>query len=148
MECSLTNIFKGLKILSVLLAMVLVTSCDDDVVGKWDPMKWEYKNISEGIRIIKPNREESKSCAEIEVSRSGSVDIVCKNYKNLWFVEYPDISYDDNSHKQFSMENCEMKIEGNTIHCEFINIEPSSSEKFSVAVSAGDVFFQFGININ
>ena len=142
---------KRLKILIFLLAMVFVSSCDDDVVGKWDSMKWEYKNVSDGIKIIKPSgkdKDHDEHWVEIEVSKSGSLDIVCKNYKGFWFVEYPDISYEGDYSTQFSMENCKMKIEGNTIHCEFRNIEQSVTDQFPVVVSAGDIFFQFIISVN
>lgn len=140
-----------LKILFFLLAITFVSSCEDDVVGKWDPMKWEYKNISDGIKIIKSggkNNGHDNFTAEIDVNKSGSIDIECKNYKRFWFQEYPNMNYEGDFFNQFYTKNCEMKIEGSTIHCEFINVELSPSDRFSVVVTAGDVFFQFIIDIN
>ena len=145
------NHIKILKLLFVMFTLVFISSCEDDVVGKWEPMKWDYKNVSSGIRVIKPggkDKDHAKYDAKIEVSESGSIDIICKNYNSFWFEEYHDMSYEDDSRTNFSTENCEMKIEGNTIHCRFINIEGLQSEGFTVVVTAGDIFFHFIIDIN
>ena len=141
---------KKLKFLFFLFVMFFVSACDDDVVGKWDPMQWEYKNVSEGIKIVKPSgkdKEHARYSVEIEVAKSGSLDIVCKNYKSFWFEEYPEINYEGDYSTQFTSEYCNMKIEGNTIHCEFSNIERSPSAEFPVVVTAGDIFFRFLIEI-
>lgn len=135
----------------ILFALVLISSCDDDVVGKWEPMKWDYENVTSGIKITKPSgkdKDHAKYDAKIEVSESGSLDIICKNYNGFWFAEYPDMSYEDESLTHFSTENCDMKIEGNTIHCQFINIDDLQSEDFTIVVTAGDIFFHFIIDIN
>lgn len=142
---------KGLRLLFFMLSMVLIASCDDDVVGKWDPMKWEYKNVSDGIKIIKPtgsDKDHAKYLAKIVVTKSGTVDIVCKNYKGFWFEDYPGISNEGDFRNKFSTDNCDMEIEGNTIHCEFTNIEGYLSEEYKIVVTAGDVFFSFKIDIN
>ena len=139
---------KKLNILFFLFAMVFITACDDDVVGKWEPMKWEYKNLSEGIKIFKPTgKDKDQNWTKIKVSKSGSLDIACKNYKSFWFEEYPEINYEGDYHTQFTSEYCNMKIEGNTIHCEFSNIERSPSAEIPVVVTAGDIFFRFLIEI-
>lgn len=142
---------KSLKIILVLFTLTFIASCEDDVVGKWESMKWDYQNIDSGIKIIKPggkDKDHSKHEAKIEVSKSGSLDIICKNYNHFWFAEYPDMTYEEESQTLFSTDNCEMKIEGNTIHCEFINVEKSQSEVFTIVVTAGDIFFHFIIDIN
>ena len=142
------QLLKSFKLLTFLLVMPLILSCDDDVVGKWDPMKWEYKNASEGIKIIKGgSKDHKKQIAEIEVTKSGSVDIICKNYKGFWFEEYPDMQYGEEYRYQFDTECCEMKIEGNTLHCDFYNIESHEPEEFQIVVTAGDIFFTFNIDI-
>ena len=139
---------KKLKILFFLFVMFFVSACDDDVVGKWDPMQWEYKNVSEGIKIVKGNdKDKDQNWTKIEVSKSGSLDIVCKNYKGFWFEDYPEMKDEETSRNLFSSENCIMKIEGHTMHCEFINIETCPSEEFKIVVTAGDVFFQFNVDI-
>ena len=139
---------KKLDILFFLFALVFVTSCDDDVVGKWEPMKWEYKNLSEGIKIVTPSgKDKDQNWTKIRVSKPGSLDITCKNYKSVWFEEYPEINYEGDYSTQFISEYCNMKIEGNTIHCEFSNIEQSPSAEIPVVVTAGDIFFQFLIEI-
>lgn len=145
------NKLKILKFLFSLLALVFVSSCDDDVVGKWESMKWEYKNVSDGIKVIKPDgkdKDHGNHITEIEVTKSGSMDIVSKNYTTFWFEEYPGITYEGEFSSQFSTENCEMKIEGNTMHCEFFDIENCPAEEFQVVVTAGDIFFQYLIDIN
>ena len=141
---------KKLKFLFFLFVMFFVSACDDDVVGKWDPMQWEYKNVSEGIKVVKANdkdKEHARYSVEIEVAKSGSLDIVCKNYKVFWFQDYPEMKDEETSCNLFSSENCIMEIEGNTMHCEFINIETCPSEEFKIVVTAGDVFFQFNVDI-
>ena len=145
------KLLKSLKILMLLFALIFISSCDDGVVGNWDPMKWEYKNVSDGIKIIKPGGKEkdhAKYGAEIEVTKSGSVDVVCKNYKTFWFEEYPNMDYEEEFRYLFSSEYCEMKIDGNILHCEFFNVESHQPQEFQIVVTAGDIFFHFNININ
>lgn len=135
----------------ILFTFIFISSCDENMDGKWDPMKWEYKNVSEGIKIVKHdgvNNGHEKYCAEINVAKSGTADVVCKNYKGFWFQEYPNMKDEGDSRTQFSMENCYIKIDGNTMHCEFVNIEEHDSEKFDIIVTAGDIFFCFHVNIN
>lgn len=140
-----------LKFLFFIFSMIFISSCGDDVVGVWEPMKWDYKNVSEGIKIIKPSGKEkdhAKYAAEIQVSKSGHIDIVCKNYKALWFEEIPEINSDGDYFTHYINDYCDMQIEGNTIHCEFTNIEGDISREYQVVVSAGDIFFRFHIDIN
>lgn len=141
---------KNLKVLFFLFLLIFISACDDDVVGKWEPMKWDYKNVDSGIKIIitsGKDKDHAKYDAKIEVSGSGSVDIICKNYNKFWFAEYPNINYEDDSMTHFSTENCEMTIEGNTMHCQFSNIEKLPSDDFTIVVTAGDIFFHFIIDI-
>ena len=138
-----------LKTLVLIFILIFVSSCDD-VVGNWDAMEWKYENVSDGIKIIKPSgkdKDHVKYTTEIEVYKSGSVDIVCKNYKSFWFAEYPNMANEDDSYSQFITEFCEMKIEGNTLHCEFFNIEQQSPEEFQIVLTAGDIFYHFQIDI-
>lgn len=143
---------KGLKVLFFLFSLIFVYSCDDDLVGKWEPMKWDYKNVDAGIKIIIPSGKDKNHAnydAKIEVSASGSVDIICKNYNKFWFAEYPNINYEeDDSMTHFYTEYCEITIEGNTMHCQFSNIEKLPSDDFTIVVTAGDIFFRFIIDIN
>lgn len=142
---------KKLKYLFFLNIMLLISACDSEEVGNWEPMKWEYKNVSDGIKIIKPSgndKDHAKYIAEIKVTKSGSLDIVCKNYNGFWFQEYPDMTYEGDFRTQFSSEYCAMKIEGNVMHCEFFDIEGQKSEEFQIVVTAGDIFFKFNIDIN
>ena len=128
---------------------MFISSCDDDVDGKWDKMEWKYENVGEGIKIIKPSgkdKDHVKYSTKIEVSKSGSVDIVCKNYKSFWFAESPDMTYEGDYLSQFITEFCEMKIEGNTLHCEFFNIEQHAPKEFQIVLTAGDIFYHFQIN--
>lgn len=82
------------------------------------------------------------------LTTSGSIDIVCKNYKRFWFEEYPDMKYQEDYSIHFSTDYCDMKIEGNTIQCEFMEIETHQPEEFKIVVTAGDIFFYFNIDIN
>lgn len=139
---------RRIKLLVYLLTLTFIASCEDEVVGKWETMKWDYKNISEGIKVIKSAGTINKrNVTEFEVLKSGSIDIVCKNYKGFWFQDYPEMSLEEDSLKQFSRENCKMKIEGNILHCEFIGIDGQQADEFKVVVTAGDIFYQFNFKI-
>ena len=137
-----------LKTLVLIFMLIFISSCDGDVVGNWEPMKWEYKNVSDGIKIIKPSgKDHVKYSATIEVSKSGSLDIVCKNYNSFWFAEYPDMTFEGDFQSRFATDFCEMTIEGNTLHCEFFNIEQYNPEVFQIVLTAGDIFYHFQIDI-
>ena len=139
-----------LKTLVLIFILIFISSCDDDVDGNWEPMKWKYENVGEGIKIIKPNgkdKDRVKYSTEIEVSQSGSVDIVCENYNSFWFEEYPNMTNEGDYQSRFNTDFCEMKIEGNTLHCEFFNINQQTSEEFRIVLTAGDIFYHFHINI-
>ena len=139
-----------LKTLIFIFMLIFISSFDDNVDGKWEPMKWKYENVSEGIKIIEPSgkdKDHVKYSTKIEVYKSGSVDIVCKNYNSYWFAEYPDMSYEGDYESRFNTDFCEMKIEGNTLHCEFFNIEQQNTENFQIVLTAGDIFYHFQIDI-
>ena len=139
-----------LKTLVLIFILIFISSCDDDVDGNWEPMKWTYENVGEGIKIIKPSGKDKdlvKYSTEIEVSQSGSVDIVCENYNSFWFAEYPNMTNEGDYFSQFITEFCEMKIEGNTLHCEFFNIDQQNPEEFQIVLTAGDIFYHFQIDI-
>ena len=139
-----------LKSLFLILIVSFLSGCDDDVVGKWDPMEWKYQNVSEGIEIIKPagkDKDHIKYATQIKVNKPGAVDIVCKNYKTFWFEEYPDMTYESDFRTQFQNSCCAMKIEGNTIHCEFFNTE-QRPDNFTITITAGDIFYQFKITLD
>ena len=139
-----------LKTLVLIFMLIFISSCDDDVDGKWEPMKWGYENVSDGIKIIKPSgkdKDHVKYSTKIEVSKSGSIDIVCKNYKSFWFAEHPDMTDEGDYLSGFNNDFCEMKIEGNTIHCVFFNIEQYNPEVFQIVLTAGDIFYHFQIDI-
>lgn len=137
--------------LMALLLIVLtigVSACDDDVVGKWAPMEWKYENVGEGISVIKPggaDKDHAKYSVMIEVTQSGSIDVVCKNYGTFWFEDYPGMTYGDDSRTRFDTEFCEMKIEGNTLHCEFFDIGHHTPEEFQIVLTAGDIFYRLQI---
>ena len=134
--------FNVLKSVFFVLLLVFVSSCkDDDVLGEWDAMEWKYQNVSEGIEVV--NKE---SHTEIVVNRSGSLDIVCKNYKGFWLAEYPDMQADVRD--QFSTEFCDVTISGNKMHCEFHNVSSQDPEEIRFVVTAGDIFHYFNIVIN
>lgn len=135
-----------LKTLVLIFMLIFISSCDE-ADGNWDPMKWMYENVSDGIKIIKPSKDHVKYSVEIEISKSGSVDIVCKNYKSFWFAESPDMTYEGDYQSRFNTDFCEMTIEGNTLHCEFFNIEQHTPEEFQIVVTAGDIFYHFHIDI-
>ena len=139
-----------LKTLVFIFMLIFISSCDDDIVGKWEPMEWKYENVSDGIKIITPSgkdKDHAKYSTKIEVSKLGSVDIVCKNYNSFWFEEYPNMTDKGDFRSQFITEFCDMKIEGNTLHCEFFNIDQQNSEKFQIVLTAGDIFYHFQIDI-
>ena len=139
-----------LKTLVLIFMLIFISSCDDNVDGNWDPMEWKYENISEGIKIIKPSgkdKDHVKYTTRIEVSKSGSLDIVCKNYKSFWFAENPNMMDEVDNGSRFHTDFCEMKIEGNTLHCEFFNNEQQSPEVLQIVVTAGDIFYHFQIDI-
>ena len=129
--------------------LVFVSSCDD-VDGNWAPMEWKYENVSDGIKIIEPSgkdKDHIKYSTKIEVSKSGSIDIVCKNYKSFWFADYPNMTNEGDSPSRFNNDFCEMKIEGNTLHCVFFTIEQNNPEVFQIVLTAGDIFYHFQIEI-
>ena len=139
-----------LKTLVFIFMLIFISSCDDDIVGKWEPMEWKYENVSDGIKIITPSgkdKDHAKYSTKIEVSKPGSVDVVCKNYNSFWFAEYPNMTFEGDYMSQFKTEFCEMKINGNTLHCEFFNIEQQSPEEFMIVLTAGDIFYLFQIEI-
>ncbi|MCH5234154.1 MAG: hypothetical protein J1E16_02590 [Muribaculaceae bacterium] len=139
-----------LKTLVLIFMLIFISSCDDDVVGNWEPMEWVYENVSDGIKIIEPSgkdKDHVKYSTKIEVSKSGSVDIVCKNYNSYWFAEYPNMTNEGDYQSRFNTDFCEMKIEGNTLHCEFFNIEQQNPENFQIVLTAGDIFYHFQIEI-
>ena len=139
-----------LKTLFLIFMLIFISSCDDNVDGNWEPMEWVYENVSDGIKIIEPSgkdKDHVRYSTKIEVSKSGSVDIVCKNYKSFWFAEYPNMTNEGDYLSQFITEFCEMKIEGNTLHCEFFNIEQQNPEEFQIVLTAGDIFYHFQIDI-
>ena len=139
-----------LKTLVLIFILIFISSCEDDVDGNWEPMKWTYENVGEGIKIIKPtgkDKDHVKYSTKIEVLKSGAVDIVCKNYNSFWFAEYPNMTNEGDYLSQFITEFCEMKIEGNTLHCEFFNIEQQNPENFQIVLTAGDIFYHFQIDI-
>ena len=133
-----------LKTLVLIFILIFISSCDD-VDGNWPPIKWDYENVGEGIKI--KDTDHVKYTTEIEISKSGSVDIVCKNYKSFWFAEYPNMTNEGDYLSQFITEFCEMKIEGNTLHCKFFNIEQQRPEEFQVVITSGDIFYHFHIDI-
>ena len=135
-----------LKTLFLIFMLIFISSCDDDVLGKWEPMEWVYENVSDGIKIIK-NKDHVKYSTKIEVSKSGSLDIVCKNYKSFWFANYPNMTNEGDYFSRFNNDFCEMKIEGNTLHCEFFNIEEYNQEVFQIDLTSGDIFYYFQIEI-
>lgn len=139
-----------LKTLVLIFMLIFISSCDDDVVGKWEPMEWKYENVSDGIKIITPSgkdKDHAKYSTKIEVSKPGSLDIACKNYKLFWFADYPNMTNEGDNFYRFNNDFCEMKIEGNTIHCEFFNIEKHNPEVFQIVLTAGDIFYHFQIDI-
>ena len=139
-----------LKTLFLIFMLIFISSCDDDVVGNWDPMEWVYENVSDGIKIIKPSGKDKDHVSystKIEVSKSGSLDIVCKNYKSFWFANYPNMTNEGDYLSRFNNDFCEMKIEGNTLHCEFFNIEEYNQEVFQIDLTSGDIFYYFQIEI-
>ena len=140
-----------LKTLVLILMLIFISSCDDNVDGNWKPMEWVYENVSAGIKIIEPSgkdKDHVKYSTKIEVFNSGSVDIVCKNYNSYWFAEYPNMTNEgDYQSSRFNTDFCEMKIEGNTLHCEFFNIEQQNPENFQIILTAGDIFYHFQIDI-
>lgn len=134
----------------VLIFMLLFTSSCDEVDGNWESMEWVYENVSDGIKIIEPSgkdKDNAKYSTEIEVSKSGSIDIVCKNYKMFWFADYPNMTHEGDSQYRFNNDFCEMKIEGNTLQCEFFNIEEYNTEIFQIVLTAGNIFYHFQIDI-
>ena len=135
-----------LKTLFLIFMLIFISSCDDDVLGKWEPMEWVYENVSDGIKIIK-DKDHVKYSTKIEVSKSGSLDIVCKNYKSFWFAHYPNMTNEGDYLSRFNNDFCEMKIEGNTLHCEFFNIEEYNQEVFQIDLTSGDIFYYFQIEI-
>ena len=135
-----------LKTLFLIFMLIFISSCDDDVLGKWEPMEWVYENVSDGIKIIK-DKHHVKYSTKIEVSKSGSLDIVCKNYKSFWFANYPNMTNEGDYFSRFNNDFCEMKIEGNTLHCEFFNIEEYNQEVFQIDLTSGDIFYYFQIEI-
>ena len=139
-----------LKTLVLIFILVFISSCDVNVDGNWEPMEWVYENISDGIKIIEPSgkdKDHVKYSTKIEVSKSGSIDIVCKNYKSFWFVDYPNMTNEGDYLSIFNNDFCEMKIEGNTIHCKFFNIEEYNPEVFQIELTAGDIFYHFQIDV-
>lgn len=143
------------KTLLFTFLVIFISSCnnndDDDIlIGKWNPMKWKYENVDDGIKIVEPSgkdKDNVRHTTEIVVSKAGSVDIVCKNYNSFWFAEYPDMTNEGDYWLQFNSEFCKMEIEDNTLHCDFFNIEQQNQEEFHIVVTAGDIFYYFQIKI-
>lgn len=137
-----------LKTLFFIILTAFISSCDNNdknnLIGDWPPMTWKFENVSDGINIIKANE---KSTIRIEVSRSGAADVVCENYKTFWFADGAS-SAEDDYRFQISSDLYELTIEGNTLHCEFFNIEKQTPEKHEIVVTAGDTFYPFEIEIN
>ena len=139
-----------LKTLVLIFMLIFISSCDDNMDGNWEPMEWVYENVSDGIKIIEPSgkdKDHVKYSTKIEVSKAGSLDIVCKNYKSFWFADYSDMTNEGDSQIRFNNDFCEMKIEGNTLHCEFFNIEEYNQEVFQIDLTSGDIFYHFQIDI-
>ncbi|MCH5328801.1 MAG: hypothetical protein J1E02_07250, partial [Coprobacter sp.] len=64
-----------------------------------------------------------------------------------WFAEYPNMTNEGDYRSRFNTDFCEMKIEGNTLHCEFFNINQQTPEEFQIVLTAGDIFYHFHIDI-
>ena len=127
-------------LLIVFLLFVSLSCSNED--GLWDKMKWKFDNVSDGI---KTEQIKNHSFSVIYVSKPGSIDIVCKNYKGFWFVDYEN---SDDFRHNFSNSYCSMTISGNILHCEFYNVDSKLSEEVDVTVTAGDIFYSFKFVIN
>lgn len=142
--------YHQLKSLILIFMLIFISSCEEDVDGNWEPMEWGYENVSDGIKIIEPSgkdKDQVKYSTKIEVSKSGSIEIVCKNYKSIWFADYPNTMSEEDPQFGFNNDFSVLKIERNTLHCEFFNIEEYKPEVFYIVLTAGDIFYHFEIEI-
>lgn len=112
---------------------------DDPIDGMWEAMEWkvlhsegniEFKIISEGL-------------TDVFVYNVGTLDIECTNYKGFWFDYgnyYPEKT---ETIYQIKKQWCDLKIENNVLHCDFLEMQPNYDNEIDITITAGDIFNTF-----
>ena len=132
------HIFSGSLIISILI--MILTSCKEKPDGIWPKMQWKYENISDGISVDEKEYT-------IFITKEGSLDLVCKNYKYMWFSsiepDYPEFFPNEENNNHFKNNWCSLTINSQTIHCEFFNLNSEGDNELTVFVLAGDIGSRF-----
>lgn len=127
----------------LLLSVCILNSCSKEeeewpTNWGWEAMKWQVDNIEGNVEV----ETNGNALMNFYISGEGYVDITCLNY-HPWIspgTYYPDES-DDWSFYQY--EWLTVKVEGETVHCEFKNPPEDFHKEINVTMTAGDIFFTF-----
>ena len=130
------------KALLFMAAIFLICSCssdkdDEELDGKWPPMEWQADftaTVVKGFYIVNPEGE--------------TLQFSCKNYENPWIAEamYGDgtiIPFNNNSMYTLRGKWFTASISGNKLTIVFDKNTELTSRKFSLTVTAGDIFYTF-----
>lgn len=136
-------------ILPALAAAFVLTACNNDKDGDWDPMNWEKNSYSttkvDGKKYIQVPQQGGTytfSCKNYEGFWLSSVDIITSGYGFTMEKHLADGSFGANwNHHHMQSDGCSIDIEENsmTVHFDYSD----AHRVYTINVTAGDIFDSF-----